>query len=663
MRWNPGFTDRVASLFALAASFLLFPLDGRASHALGADMNYVCIDEATNTYKFYATFYRDCGGISAPTGITFYFNNICGLTPSAIPADFDTLFNGVMDLYPGLEVSPLCPGDLANSECNGGTLPGVEVYVYSAVVTLPYDCPEWTVGFSVNARNNDIDNLINPGSQNLYVEAKVNNVGSICNNSPLFTQLPVAYICRGEPFNFNHSAVDPDGDSLVYTLVQPLDAASTPIPYVTPPYSLALPLTTTTGTFPFDPQTGQMSFTPDAEQTGVVTVLVEEYRDGVWIGSTMRDIQIIVTSCSNLSPTNVGGIGDLVGGSSPDDNSVRTCPGDSLLFTLTFQDADPGDLLTLSTNIALTIPGATFTWSGTNPITAQFAWLPSEADTGYYVFTVALQDNACPLPSNAAFAFDVTILGDTLPSQAAGDATICPGQTTPLSVTGAVAYAWTPPLGLSCTDCANPQAGPPDDQVYQVVAQRPSGCIDTHFVAVVVADPPDVDAGPDRTIDPLVNPTVFLEAVSTTGTGFAWSPTSGLSNPGVASTAASPPSTTTYVVTVTSAEGCVSTDTVTVEVLPLPDPSGSAFPNAFTPNGDGLNDVFHPAVNAALPWIDATIFNRWGERVWFSEAYGTGWDGTFMGKPQEAGTYIVVLRFPGPDGEPVLRTGTTTLLR
>ena len=69
MRWNPGFTDRVASLFALAASFLLFPLDGRASHALGADMNYVCIDEATNTYKFYATFYRDCGGISAPTGV------------------------------------------------------------------------------------------------------------------------------------------------------------------------------------------------------------------------------------------------------------------------------------------------------------------------------------------------------------------------------------------------------------------------------------------------------------------------------------------------------------------------------------------------------------------------------------------------------------------
>jgi len=96
-------------------------------------MNYFCIDPATNTYKFYATFYRDCGGIPAPTTIDFYFANVCGLVPSTVTANYDTLFNGVMDLYSGLEVSPLCPDDLINSECNGGTLPGVEVYVYSAL--------------------------------------------------------------------------------------------------------------------------------------------------------------------------------------------------------------------------------------------------------------------------------------------------------------------------------------------------------------------------------------------------------------------------------------------------------------------------------------------------------------------------------------------------
>jgi gliding motility-associated-like protein len=639
---------------------LFSPDTAKASHALGADMNYVCIDAATNTYKFFATFYRDCGGIAAPPTIDFNFENVCGLTPSMIPATFDTLFNGVQELYSGLEVSPLCPDDLINSECNGGSLPGVEVYVYSAIVTLPYDCPEWTVGFSVNARNTDIDNLVTPGAQNLYVEAKVNNMGSICNNSPLFTQLPVAYICRNTPFNFNHSAVDVDGDSLVYELIQPLDGPGAPIPYVTPPYSLALPLTTTSGTFPFDTQTGQMSFTPDAEQTGVVTVLVNEYRDGVWIGSTMRDIQIIVASCSNISPADLGGVDSLVGGSAPDQNSVVTCPGDSLLFQIAFGDGDSDDTLTLSTNIGLTIPGATFTWSGTNPIVATFSWNPEEADTGYYIFTVTVSDDACPLPSVAAFAYDITILGDSLESFAVGDATICPGEGTPFDVTGAIAFAWTPPIGLSCTDCPNPTASPPASTTYQVVAVRPSGCVDTHFVDVVVDDIPDVDAGPDRVIDPAISTNTQLFGSSTTATSFSWAPPVGLSNTAIAQPLAFPLNTTTYVLTVANATGCLNSDTATVEVLPL---TQAAFPNAFTPNSDGLNDVFRPVLNNPLPIIDASIYNRWGERVWYSTERGAGWDGTWMGKDQEAGTYIVVIRFQGLDGKPLRHTGTTTLLR
>ena len=623
-------------------------------------MSYECLDAATNTYKFYATFYRDCGGISAPTTIDFYFNNVCGLTASNIPAVFDTLFNGSMDLIPGMEVSPLCPADIANSECNGGSLPGVQVYVYSAIVVLPYECPEWTVGFSVNARNNDIDNLVGASGYNLYVETKVNNTGGTCNNSPLFTQLPVTYICRNEAFNFNHGAFDPDGDSLVYSLVQPLDAAGVGVPYLTPPYSVIYPVTTTTGTFAFDPLNGQMSFTPDAEQTCVVTVLVDEYRDGVWIGSTMRDIQIIVATCSNLSPTTVG-VQDLEGGSAPDDNSVRTCPGDSLIFQLTFVDADPGDILSLSTNIGLVIPGATFTWTGTNPITATFAWLPTPMDTGYYVFSVALQDNACPLPSNAAFSFDITILGDLVASFANGDATICPGDVTPISVGAATSAVWSPAAGLSCTNCLDPLAGPADDQVYQVIAIRPSGCVDTHTVSIIVDDLPDIDAGPGWVINTILNERAFLSATSATAVSYVWTPPFGLSGTMVANPVAQPSSTTTYTVTVTNATGCTASDTVRVEVVN--EITEVVYPNAFTPNGDGLNDIFHPIVNGTAPVLDASIFNRWGERVWYATDRETGWDGTFRGKIQEAGSYIVVIRFEAQDGSIIPRTGTTTLIR
>ncbi|MFB6306032.1 MAG: hypothetical protein ABEH43_03435, partial [Flavobacteriales bacterium] len=103
----------------------------------------------------------------------------------------------------------------------------------------------------------------------------------ICNNSPQYSSLPTQYICNGEQFCFNHGATDSDGDSLVYSLVNPKEGSSPPgsdIPFVSG-LSATNPVSTT-GSFNFNNETGEMCFTPDTAQTDVISVEIDEYRNG-----------------------------------------------------------------------------------------------------------------------------------------------------------------------------------------------------------------------------------------------------------------------------------------------------------------------------------------------------------------------------------------------
>jgi hypothetical protein len=147
-----------------------------ASHAMGADLTYDCI--GPNTYRVRYTFYRDCAGIAAPTTATVRYSSItCGIN-----------LNLTVNLVPGsaTEVSPLCPSYIGLSRCNGGTLPGVQAYIYEGVVTLPAYCTDWVFSVSINARNAALNTISTPGSQNLYVEANLNNISTLCNSNPIF---------------------------------------------------------------------------------------------------------------------------------------------------------------------------------------------------------------------------------------------------------------------------------------------------------------------------------------------------------------------------------------------------------------------------------------------------------------------------------------------
>jgi gliding motility-associated-like protein len=88
-------------------------------------------------------------------------------------------------------------------------------------------------------------------------------------------------------------------------------------------------------------------------------------------------------------------------------------------------------------------------------------------------------------------------------------------------------------------------------------------------------------------------------------------------------------------------------------------------PNAFTPNGDGLNDVFRVTNAVLYPVFELSVFNRWGEVIYRSDDIRSGWDGTYRGKEQESGVYIWLIRFRkgSVSGEEVTLTGNVTLLR
>lgn len=115
-----------------------------------------------------------------------------------------------------------------------------------------------------------------------------------------------------------------------------------------------------------------------------------------------------------------------------------------------------------------------------------------------------------------------------------------------------------------------------------------------------------------------------------------------------------------YLIDITDKHTCVTTDTLLMQVLKKP---GYYLPSAFTPNGDGLNDVVRPYLVGMQSLRSFSIFNRWGQLLFRSAKEGEGWDGRFRGEAQDPGVYVWILEFINKDGQLVSEKGTITLIR
>ena len=467
-----------------------------ASHVAGADINYVCIgqDSAGNdSIIITVNFFRDCSGIPAPTSPSIDIVNPCG---------FQNISTNLTLLNPGgTEISQLCAADIPNSTCNGGTLPGIEQYFYVDTVVLA-PCDSWTFEFSVSARNPS-SNLVGTGL--FWVEATLNNDTSQtsgCNNSPLFNAQPIPYVCAFQQVNYDFGVTEPDGDSLVYSLVTALSnggnaanyaggfTAQQPIPGIV-----------------LDPVTGALTFTPTATGNFVVAVQIDEYdQNGVLVGSIVRDIQFVVQNCSNNVPQAApGGISNFTGtGQQLDSNSVVVCLGENFCFDIEITDSDTANSLILTSNVGTVLPGATFSVTGTNPAIATICWNAIPVPGSFSTFNIFAEDDACPINGISNTTLDITIVGTTFLGP---DVTICVGDSTQLNAQGGSVFTWSSISGspimidtnFSCDSCGTPWVKPDTTTTYVVVSDLNGVCQNTDTITVFVTNAFDLtidSAGP-----------------------------------------------------------------------------------------------------------------------------------------------------------------------
>lgn len=249
----------------------------------------------------------------------------------------------------------------------------------------------------------------------------------------------------------------------------------------------------------------------------------------------------------------------------------------------------------------------------------------------------------------------ITFTNNLTMNEVAGGS-ICRGASfTPQVSSNATSYTWTPSAGVSNTTIANPVLSPQNTTTYTVTGTLGS-CTIQRTVTVTVFEGATANAGPDAII--LTGDVYQMLSTGSAGS-YLWTPSAGLSSATVLSPTASPQTTTTYTLTVTSPQGCIATDQMTLTVVPY-----CIKPmNAFTPNGDGINDRWLITDGNCLISVRAQVFNRYGSRVFESSNYDNTWDGTYKGKPLPDGTYYYVLEFVLLNGKRQVLKGDVTILR
>lgn len=400
----------IRTAIVIACMLMLSIFKANASHIYGADLFYTHV--SGNTYTITMNIYGDCGGSAFPSLSTS--------TPEIAifngNTSYTTLSLLIQNPSAGVEVTPVCPSQINNTKCTNtnSTLPGVKKFVYSRNVTLNTNSANWRfrftgiMGNSTSAgRTASITNISGAGSSIMNLEATLNNTNG-SNSSPTYTTIPTPFFCISKAASYNPGAIDPNTDSLSYSLVAGLQTSGT-VTYNTG-YSATAPLAATTGTFNTSTSTGQVNFTPNLVQQSLVVHRVSEYKNGVLVGTSMREMTFVVlNNCNNNPP---GGIitNNNAGKISTNGESISVCQSAGVInFNINASDLDT-DAINVTYN---GLPaGATFTISNNNTISpiGSFSWNVSTVAPGSYNFFVTYTDDGCPLSSKQTVAYTVTVL-------------------------------------------------------------------------------------------------------------------------------------------------------------------------------------------------------------------------------------------------------------
>jgi len=225
-----------------------------------------------------------------------------------------------------------------------------------------------------------------------------------------------------------------------------------------------------------------------------------------------------------------------------------------------------------------------------------------------------------------------------------------------------VIYTWSYPEPPYTTQEPSIMFTPEMSVDIGVLAVNVSGCRDSLEVFAEVYEPLAVNAMAEPT-EVINSQSVQFDADEAFVTAYSWIPPENFNEPTIHDPTATVDETTTFFVDVTDMNGCVWRDSVTVTVLEIPCDDGSIFiPNAFSPNGDGLNDVFR-LQGTVIESLTLEIFDRWGNPVFRANDINTSWDGYYKGQLLDNDVFGYVLTIDCFGGEDLIQKGSITLIR
>ena len=397
---------------ALIIALLFFCNKAQASHIFGGDLLYRHV--SGNTYEVILTIYGDCTGSAFP--------NLKNAVPEI------KVYNGAIQTHTfgllqtansNVEVTPVCPEKIDSTACKipNSNIPGITQFIFSNTVTLSASA-NWRIVFegtfgtnSAAGRSNAITNIfIGAGGSLMYLEATLNNLNGP-NSSPQYTTIPTPFYCINVEQEYNQGASDPDNDSLFFSLTPGLITGTGTVTYV-PPFTGQQPLAVAANAFKYNSVNGQMTFTPNLVQNSLVVNKVEEYKDGVLVGSSMREMTFIVLSnCNNKPPTGILDTNTVVGArvDYADKNQVNVCIGDNVSFKVPAHDSD-NDNITVTLNSIPAGATAFVLYNNTDTPLINFDWQTQSLPVGTYSFFANYKDDACPLSANQTLAYTIKVV-------------------------------------------------------------------------------------------------------------------------------------------------------------------------------------------------------------------------------------------------------------
>lgn len=680
-------------LFLCFAALTISLLPGKllALHVAAVNITY----EGVDTFQYIITvrLYRDCRLFlnNVQPNITINYESFsCGTSGSAaLP-----LITGDSTGNPGTGNFIELPC-LGVTTCMGATEYAVEEFVYQDTIILPLVCSDWIISYETQGQRNTNDVLVNPTSQTIFVSALLNNLYAPGNNSPTFDKPPIAIFCvRDNEFFFDQGAVEPDGDSLVYSLAPAQGDTGSFLDYVSP-YAFQTPFNVITP-MKMDSVNGIISFTPDTPAvTSVMCVLIEEYRNNILIGSIKNDMQVIISDSCLADTLNFSGDTTTATGNHPAisvlcldslitvffDNPIQceTVAGDGSDFIL--------DGLPVGQSVyiyAATIPNCN---AGLTDTVILHLTDSLQFNGSFYILSVTGTDGN-PLLSECGLPLEDTLevrLRDCVKASV---------ELKNVSVVDndSIQIVWqtsTENFSLSFFSRydiyrSNSPSGPynlidstlaiSDTIIYDINVNVSSNAY--NYAVKLILNTALVPPLSDSIQSILLRGEINLS--DTTQLNLSWTPYWGWSDPKYSimqkiadgewveldSTDNTDYSYTipllanTYWLKIETRDNISNliseSNWIEREVLIR------KIPNVITPNGDGINDFFF--INELLFYepIHLKVYNRWGRKVFEDENYKNDWNGVNMwGKSLAEGTYFYVLLFS--DG--ASRNGNIMILR